>query len=72
MRFGLLTLNSLKTALKAFWKLTNNSIIQAELPKDARHGLRIQKIVNASPSRNVLISPLEDLLNVIPINKENS
>jgi hypothetical protein len=27
--------------------------------------LRVQKIVNASPSRNVLISPLEDPLNVI-------
>jgi|OM-RGC.v1.031439310 hypothetical protein len=61
----LLTLNSLKTALKAFWKLTNNSIIQAELSKDAGQGLRVQKIVNASPSRNVLISPLEDPLNVI-------
>ena len=28
--------------------------------------MRVQKIVNTSPSRNVLISPLEDPLNVIP------
>ena len=28
--------------------------------------MRVKKIVNASPSRNVLISPLEDPLNAIP------
>ena len=28
--------------------------------------MRVQKIVDASPSGNVLISPLEDPLNVIP------
>ena len=65
IRFDLLTLNSLKTALKAFWKLTNNSIIQIKLSKGAGHRVRVQKIVNTSPSRNVLISPLEDPLNVI-------
>ena len=61
----MLTCKGLKATPGAYWKLTNYTIMKAVWTKDAGHGLRVQKIVNTSPSRNVLISPLEDPLNVI-------